>query len=685
MKSAISTASKRSGTGLVLTVLVLVALFLGAVVLPIRRERARDAPVLARSSVPGSKSVGPELVAARSLTAQPAIQSQIIGRVQSSSGIDLPGASVCALRSTEACCTASECVASDLRGRFVLTDVEWPTTIVASAPGYLPLERLIASATGPSQLLRLTLGGSELSGSVIDAAGGPVPFANVTVRGLESSSRSVALADSQGQFRASVSPGPQEIVARGEGFSCALDRVVAPATGIVLELGPSSEIAGTVLLSETTRPLQQVTVTAERVLNPWDVNGLSREPRSSATTDASGAFRMGGLRGGGTYRVQLDDARWGSDPLSVALDVGASSAALVVTARPATSLMGRVFSAAGVCTQGEVQLAGLRWSRAPIDENGSVRFQSVQPGHYSVDVYCEHSLPYHEEIDVGAEPMARDWKVQPGLSVSGSVVDSGGQPFPGAKISVASSGDPSADTPVVVCSSAADGLFSCGGLRPGEYDCSVVEPVDGTAEVRHVVLQNDSAPGVVLHLRPMGSVHVHLRASAEASVSGGHVFARSPTALPIQAKRVENGFVFEHLPLGRYQVYVDQPVRDVASAELSYAGQVYTLELTAPQASLISGFAVDESGAPLLDTWIKASASDPLTGSAGLTAPQVLTDESGAFALMAVRGGIYDLRAQNGSGEGERLGVAAGSKDVILRVTRTAGSLDGEQRIAQPE
>ena len=113
----------------------------------------------------------------------------------------------------------------------------------------------------------------------MDASGGPVPFATVTVSGSSNAATSVALANAEGQFRTAAPAGQQEVIARADGFSAARVRVTAPARGIVLELGPGSEITGRVVSAATSEPLRGVVVNVERLLDqPWDTSGLAREP-----------------------------------------------------------------------------------------------------------------------------------------------------------------------------------------------------------------------------------------------------------------------------------------------------------------------------------------------------------------------------------------------------------------------
>lgn len=510
-------------------------------------------------------------------------------------------------------------------------------------------------------------GDSALSGRVVDAAGGPVPFAVVTARSLTHAGSLELAADADGAFRAQVPRGPLELVARAEAFSSALRRVQAPANGVLLELGPSSQIVGSVVAADTRAPLPgvSVSISPEPPLN--DGHAAPRERSSSGSSGANGEFAIGGLRGGGSYRVTLLDPGWEGDVRAVPLDVAGTSTRVVLEARRAASLKARVLLDDAPCTEGLVRLAAAREWSTPLDGDGVAHFVSLPRGHYDVAVFCAQALPYHAELEL-AGPEAHEFAVSGGLSVSGRVLDASGAPLPQARVAVRSRND-AMDTPGALCTSDERGEFICGGLTPGEHECQVVEPLDADAAVVPVVLERASVRDVVLPVRPLGSVRVALDGSA-AERAESRVLLRGPTAFPIQARRVGDEFVFERLPLASYEVYVEQPSAGggPTKVELTEAGQVVSLELRAPPRAAITGVVVDEAGTPLGDQWIAARAADPLALSPRESDPQALSDVDGAFSVVAVSGGVYDLFIESNTGRAEVYGVTAGASDVVLRV-----------------
>ncbi len=534
-----------------------------------------------------------------------------------------------------------------------------------STPELAPLARDRAPLTAKaSASLPPHAGDSDVSGFVVDAAGGSVPFAVVTAQTLSGSELATVSADADGAFQASLPAGELELLARGDAFSSALRRVAAPARGVLLELGPSSEIVGHVVDADTRSPLAGVSVTARS--EPQAALGAEppREPPGHATTSADGEFRIAGLRGGGVYRVMLTDAAWQSAPRSVSVEVGAASAPVSIAARPAALLTARILREGEPCAAGSVRAAGARQWDAPIGADGVARFVGLRPGRYEIDVFCEQALPHHAELDLEGA-VTRDFDVSAGLSVSGRVVDAKGRPLPGAQVSVRPR-DGSLERPAALCSSDDRGAFTCAGLQPGEHDCSVTDPLDAAADVVPVSLDDRSAEGLVLSVGALGSVRVLL--GEDEAHDPARAWLRGATGLPIRARLVAGAFLFERLPLGEYEVHVDQTRATRSAIVLSEDGQALTLELPAPPRTSITGRVVDQRGEPLGDQWVSATAADWLPHPARRSEPQALSDAEGTFALGAVSGGVYDLAVDSDLGTAHACGIAAGSADVVLRV-----------------
>src|SRR5688572_18712457 len=112
-----------------------------------------------------------------------AIPSDVRGEVRSSVGAPLARASVCWGASPSACCSVDACTLTDDRGHYRLDVGHNGRVLVASAEGYLSETVELSSLVSPSgAVFRLRSAPASITGSVIDASGGPVTEALVSVR-----------------------------------------------------------------------------------------------------------------------------------------------------------------------------------------------------------------------------------------------------------------------------------------------------------------------------------------------------------------------------------------------------------------------------------------------------------------------------------------------------------------------
>jgi hypothetical protein len=312
-------------------------------------------------------------------------------------------------------------------------------------------------------------------------------------------------------------------------------------------------------------------------------------------------------------------------------------------------------------------MAGPISTAAQPDRSGVAHLEGLVPGAYRISIHCPGSLPLVDAVEVGSAPAVREWTLQRGLSLSGRVETPSGVPVPGALVSVCPMGEPS-DRLAVNCSTSPIGEFTCSGLSPGDYDCSVEDAGDPKRDVQRVVLSEGSLANLRLLTRPSGTIEVSVRPAHAGAVSPS-VFARGPGVVPLEATPRLNGFVFERVPLGRYEVYVEVPTSgSLAQVELEHDGEVIALELSAPPSLSIEGRVVDESGAPFVDAWVSVSPTDVLARSATAEYPPALAGELGQFIVEGLSPGSYDLRIWNGSYEGELRGVEAGASRITAGV-----------------
>jgi protocatechuate 3,4-dioxygenase beta subunit len=299
--------------------------------------------------------------------------------------------------------------------------------------------------------------------------------------------------------------------------------------------------------------------------------------------------------------------------------------------------------------------------------NGIVGLDGLPPGRYRVVVQCPQAIALEEVVDVDDEPVTSIWSVDPGLSLHGTVENARGEPVSRAMVSVTSV-DGGLAKAGASCTTAADGHFTCSGLSPGVYDCSVDQDRDPNRQVVRVSVREGSSETVLLRTRPSGTIRVAFGGGADVASRPLRVLARGEvTPVPIEAAPSEHGFIFRLVPLGRYDVYADAG-EGQQNVQLEHDGQVIELRLDAPdEAFSIRGRVLDEGGLPVVDAWVSAARSDlELTSSANEL--RTLTDEDGNFAVHEITRGTYRIHVWTTTGEGEVRAVAAGATDVVVHV-----------------
>ncbi len=512
-------------------------------------------------------------------------------------------------------------------------------------------------------------GGSEVSGIVLDAMGGSVPGASVALRGGAQSVPTLVSSDDEGRFKANVPAGEVEILARAEAFSTAQRRVFAPATGVTLVLVAGGQIIGRVIDADE-QPVTGLTVTARGTHD-------NEELRLVTKSDAAGEFRVAGVPGGGSYEVMATGPTLRSDARQVLVEIGRSSDAVLLHVQRATTLTGLVQRAGQPCRDAQVSASGPSPAATRASALGVVRFDGLLPGSYRVAIYCSEALPFFESVELGDQPLHRDWSVLPGLSVQGTVLGPGGERVENASIGCGPLSE-SSERPSTTCVSSADGAFTCNGLAPGDYLCAVNDRGDPDREFVHVGLKHGHATGVILHTLAHARLAVSL-VPAPFDMGAFRVFARGPSGFPLQAALEHGRFSFDALPFGDYEVYVELPTSGaLARARLGQDSQLVSLELAAPEWRTIQGTVIDATGLPLVDGWVSASPSEPLARSSHVSDPPTLTNEHGEFTLSGLVAGAYDLQARSGGSVGERRAVAAGAGGIVVHMPAAIEASSGD-------
>ncbi|HTV23502.1 MAG TPA: carboxypeptidase regulatory-like domain-containing protein [Polyangiaceae bacterium] len=512
-------------------------------------------------------------------------------------------------------------------------------------------------------------GGEHISGHVTDATGGNVGGARVSVStGAEPA---FAVSDDAGDFELKLAPGKGTLLVQAEGYSKLERDVWVPSSDIALVLVPASSIRGRAVAAGTGAPLGGLLVYTA------STNAL-RVPTDPVATVSDGAFSVDDLAAG-TYAISAVGAEWRSEQHSVTLAVGETLDELVLEAAPATHLIADVSVGGDPCPHGALALTGPLALSTQI-EAGALRVDGLLPGTYDAEVRCDGAASHQEQLLVGKEPLRREWQLDPGLSLHGSVETDDGAPVAGATVQVTPS-EPLADARDVRCVSDADGRFECGGLLPGDYDC-LLEPAYG-ADRQSIRIADASAPAFVrLRSLATGSIRVQLLAPEPADLATLALRARRGDGRWIEGRAEAGGFRFADLPLGDYELAFDPPGIDAVHAVLSRAGESLTLALPLPPRGSLSGRVVDERGEPVVEAWVIARPSGADLPPLRKSAVPVLTDAAGEFVVERLLRGRYDLEIVASSGSSSVSAVETGGASLSIELPTHASvtvraTLDG--------
>jgi protocatechuate 3,4-dioxygenase beta subunit len=499
----------------------------------------------------------------------------------------------------------------------------------------------------------------EVSGLVADATGGIVPAAVVTLQPQGEVVAVVTRTDASGAFRAHVPAGKVDVSAQADAYSSVLRSVNAPAQNVQLVLAPAADLPGRVVNKVTRTPIPGVKVIARSTNAELPVV-------ITTVADLEGHFLVRGLRGGNAYEVSAVDARWHSESsvVDIALAIDHEPIELVVLA--ATSLTGALRGLAQPCTDGVVMMQGPSSSGASPRADGSVKLEGLLPGAYELRIICPQALPLYEQLEVGTTPLMREWTLDAGFALSGRVETLDGAPVPSAVVGIVPQGEPG-QRAAINCTTDQRGEFSCSGLEPGKYSCGV-ESGDPTRQLEEVSIVDSSISGLLLRTRPSGTIRVSLlHQGSGLAASTIDVFARGPGGVPLSAQRTANELVFEHVPLGRYEVYAEVPSSGSSIvADVQRDGELVEVELPAPRLAALEGRVLDEAGSPVIDAWVSVTPSDVMARPIDSEHGAVLTGPDGSFVFAALGAGSYDLRIWNESSEVVAHDVATGAPGVVL-------------------
>jgi protocatechuate 3,4-dioxygenase beta subunit len=658
-------------------------------------------------------------------------RASITGRVLDESDAPIEGARVCATQADPSITRSEEpfprCALTGPDGRYVLEGL-YPveTRLSAGAPSFVPALHtrrdvggkrrealtLIAGTRHEGVDIVLRGGGVRVTGVVRDLAGGTIEGAMINGGGRWGrGARATAVSGDEGRFELWLEPGVAHFSALAEGYAPGSREAVAPGSSVEIFMTPESTIQGLVLRAGTGEPV------ADAIVGPNRHRGSN-----SVRTDGDGRFRISGLSPG-RYKPQAWEAEsFGTAVESVLLGFGESAQDVLIEVHPAFSIQGHIVVAgreSKPCPEGNLQLNDTAKGYTHYDatnEAGEIRIEAVQPGKYTVTLYCEGHLAedaYDDIVVEDASVSGLRWEVREALAIRGRVLDTEGDPVRDVRVWAAvkrSADDPRGEQAQPQgTQSEEDGSFELGGLLPGVYTVSAWsrdrpaprEPVEvvleGGADVNDVEIELPATGGLE------GSV-VDERGEP---VEGAHVRVTSPGWAGTTTMCADDGsFSLPNVKVGSHRAMATTSSwggsmrapgtsdDDVQGERVEIVGgETARVQLVVEsRGGTISGRVVDGDGQPVGDAYIAAQRESDRAGVTkgqgrraarwgGWNRPPHVSDEAGEFEIDdLVEGATYTVRAHfRGGGETFAEGVQVGTR--VELALMPAGELAGTVKV----
>jgi RNA polymerase sigma factor (sigma-70 family) len=565
-------------------------------------------------------------------------------------------------------------------GRFDLGEYARGAFLIsAEAPSFTPAALRVDAAAAPDRLV-LALGSctSRLVGIVRDARGGPIGGARLSSYGLAGVD---AAAD--GSFALCLGRNSTSIRVAADGYGA-----VGFSVAIGGELHRDVVLVPEAILSGDVVDEARNPVANARIFAVVDSNGRG-DADGSATSDASGAFRLARLAPG-RYRLSAttESGLGARVPLIVVATTGAIAAPIHLVLAPRARVSGKVVDGSGLAVAG---------ARISIDDrfdasafaisqlDGSFTLVGVPLGPIALaaapyEVRAPHRLIVDRLVMEGVK-----LDVTAGRTLRG-VVTRHGAAVAGAEVTCDS--DP-------VTTDATGNYVLGGALGRSDHrlglQCNLRATVDrATSAGQSVALAAGETRIVDIDLASSASIAGTVVDATGAPVPAVEIVARRPEH-PSDLCTTMTGAAGDFDCTGlagaadyEIDVYPGPGTRSFAPATGEHLPLVHldggdaTAHVTLAIASdrlAIRGTVVDDTGAPIADAFVQANVGEITYGA---PTPSTRTDDTGGFALDNLGSGAYRVHVKVADGgEATSLGVAAGTPDLVLHVAR-AGAISGD-------
>jgi protocatechuate 3,4-dioxygenase beta subunit len=492
-----------------------------------------------------------------------------------------------------------------------------------------------------------------------------------------------AEAGADGRFRLEMLPsGAHVLGVRAPGYSSKrVDVQVRPGGRDVdvgdIELESGLAIRGRVR-DAAGRPIAGANLTASQA-------GMMAPSPVQAVSEADGSFVIGGLQPG-AYRLNAFAAGYGGAERSV--EAGVDKADVVLS--PAGSIAGLVVDDAGRPVEAfRVSANPARREGASADRfamrpqgrminsaDGRFLLEDLGEGTYVVEASAVGRASAHvSEVKVapGSTADVGTIRLSAGGTVKGTVADTGGQPVPGAVITVRG---PGRDFMSMGAQGVSDpaGAFEVNGVPLGTVAVSASHPSYAEGQVSGIEVDAKNAAEARIVLSQGGRIEGWVRRRDGTGIAGASVFI-----MPMQrgggfsrgggmlATSAEGAFVSEHVPAGRVTVtlmtrsgsrYTSGQSVDVDVRE----GETTPVEMRSREI-LVSGH-VTRAGAPLPRVRVTLRGQMTMTMMFGRPGEEVtgappgpqrmtaLTSEDGSYEMVAEQSGRASVIVERLDGRG---------------------------------
>jgi protocatechuate 3,4-dioxygenase beta subunit len=612
-----------------------------------------------------------------------------------------------------------ETATTDAEGRFEIADLPAGRfDVSAAAGGFAPLT--VPGVELPAGGGRADLGtlllepGLTLAGRVVDPQGRPVAEAEVHAGGAETLGLGGHMVEPRKEPAVSGPDGRFEVpdLARGERVDLMVKRRGytegrLPGVGVPAEepvtvvLQPASTLAG-VVVDDDGDPVEGAMVLIQGEPAPgWPFAGNVGRGRSGE----DGRFTVEDVPPGRLGAMVRADGFLVHEEGGLEVAPGEDRDDLRFVLRPGATIRGRVTDAAGrpiadasveVLEDAGFRRSGFGAATTGSDADGLFELDGVEPGTRSIAADHDGHVRSVRDLEVTRGDNRLDFRLEPGLTVSGRVLDEGGAPVSGARVSLESpderftfrSGGELTDDA---------GAFAVEGVAPGAYTVSA--QMEGFAAARQEGVEVAGAPvaGVELHLSRGTTVTGRLLGVELAEMAGARVlagsFANTSRMPAFAAVDYDGSYRIDGLAPGEWTLMAVlgegvPAAQEKVTVEPGQRELVVDLDLGAGGSTL--------SGRVLLGDQPLTQSFVVLQGREQTAVGYARTDHGGHFEIRGVDDGTYELQVSSlGGPQQHREEVEiAGDREILVRIAASSvsgivlgggGPLAGAEVFIEPE